>query len=170
MSRAPEFRLAPVDSLHPHEQVDEADVERLVEEIRRSGLVREPIWVSERDGVILNGHHRYAALRRLGVRRVPAWMVDYSDPAMELHRWRPGPALEKAEVVRRAKAGSLFPPKTSRHVWRGPSPAAHATTLAELQADGPDSGSLSVRRERARPGGSRYGRGHTPSAKREITE
>jgi L-serine kinase (ADP) len=155
VSAAPEFRLLPVASLHPHEQVDEVDVDRLVREIRRLGVVREPIWVARGDDVILNGHHRYAALRKLGVHRVPAWVIEYSDAAMELHRWSPGPPLEKSEVVRRAREGSLFPPKTSRHVWHGPRPAPHPTTLAELQADGPESGSLSVRPERARPGGSR---------------
>lgn len=155
MSAAPKFRLLPVASLHPHERVDEADVEHLVSEIRSLGLVREPIWVARGDDVILNGHHRYAALRKLGVRWVPAWVIEYTDPAMELLRWSPGPPLEKAEVVRRARVGSLFPPKTSRHVWHGPPPAPHPTTLAELQAEGPESGSLSVRRERVRPDGSR---------------
>jgi L-serine kinase (ADP) len=155
VSAEPEFRLLPAVSLHPHEQVDEADVDGLVLEIRRLGMVREPIWVARGGDVILNGHHRYAALQKLGVRRVPAWVIDYSDPAMELLRWNPGPALEKSEVVRRAREGSLFPPKTTRHVWHGPHPAPHPTTLAELQADGPESGSLSVRPERARPDGSR---------------
>jgi hypothetical protein len=155
VSRALEFRLVPVGSLHPHEQVDEADVDRLVKEIRRIGLVREPIWVAKADDVILNGHHRYAALRKLGVHRVPVWAVDYGDRAMELDRWGPGPALEKSEVVRRAREGLLFPPKTSRHVWHGPAPVPHPTTLAELQAEDPESGSLSVRRERVRPDESR---------------
>ncbi len=155
MTRAPEFRLVPVGLLLPHEQVDSEDVRRLAAALRVQGLVREPIWVSETESVILNGHHRYAALQRLGVRRVPAWVVNYSDPAMQLGRWSPGPPLEKAEVVRRARAGDLFPAKTSRHVWHGPAPTPRVTTLAELQAEEPESGSLSVRRERVPPGGSR---------------
>ena len=155
MTAAPEFRLLPIASLHPHEQIEEADVVRLVQEIRTLGVVREPIWVASGSYVILNGHHRYAALQRLGVRRVPAWIVEYLDPSMELLRWDPGPPLQKTEVIRRAREGSLFPPKTSRHVWHGPRPDPHPTTLAELQAEGPESGSLSVRPDRARPGGSR---------------
>jgi L-serine kinase (ADP) len=155
VSRAPEFRLVPVASLLPHERVDESDVDRLAAQIRVQGIVREPIWVAEADGVILNGHHRYAALRRLGVRQVPAWVVDYSDPAMELGRWNSGPPLQKTDVIQHARSGSLFPPKTTRHVWHGPTPAPHPTTLAELQAEGPESGSLSRRREGSRPGASR---------------
>lgn len=152
MSRAPEFRLVPVASLRPHEQIDPADVEHLTEELRARGVLQEPIWVSLKEGVILNGHHRYAALQKLGAHRIPAWVVDYSDPAMELHRWGPGPSLDKAEVIRRGELGTLFPPKTSRHIWRGPAPAPHPTTLAELQADAPDGGSVPEPREPARPG------------------
>lgn len=152
MSRAPEFRLVLVSSLLPHEQIDPDDVTHLARELRERGVVREPIWVSAAEGVILNGHHRYAALQILGVRRIPAWVIDYSDPAMELNRWSPGPPLEKADVIRSARSGSLFPPKTSRHVWHGPAPEPHPTTLGELQADGPDGGSWPARREPARPG------------------
>lgn len=155
MTRGPTFQLLRLSTLHPHEQVDPVDVARLAGEIRDRGVVREPIWVSEAEGVILNGHHRFAALQRLGARSVPAWVVDYADPAMELARWGPGPPLDKAEIVRRARAGELYPPKTSRHIWHGPAPAPRVTTVAELQAEGPESGSLSVRQERARPGGSR---------------
>lgn len=155
MTPAPEFRLVPISGLLPHEQVEEPDVARLTAELRRQGSLREPIWVSAAEGVILNGHHRHAALLRLSARRIPAWAIDYADPAMELARWSPGPPLEKAEIVRRARAGQLFPPKTSRHIWHGPPLPPRVTRVAELQLDGPESGSLSVLSERARPGGSR---------------
>jgi L-serine kinase (ADP) len=155
VTRAPEFRLVPVKSLHPHEEIDQGDVELLVRQIRTQGLVQEPIWVAADTGVILNGHHRYWALRELGARWIPVWEVDYFDPAMEVGRWNPGPRPEKEDVIRRAREGRLFPPKTTRHVWHGPAPAPHPTTLPELQAEGPESGSLSVRRERAPPDGGR---------------
>ena len=154
MSHPPEFRLIPVTSLVPHEQIDPDDVERLSAEIRRLGMVQEPIWVS-RDGIILNGHHRYAALRKLGVHSVPAWVIDYPDPAMELHRWGPGAPPSKEEVVAHARAGGLFPPKTTRHIWRGPPPDPHPTMLAELQRDAPDNGSRPGPREPDRSEGPR---------------
>lgn len=153
MSHAPEFRIVAAATLLPHEQIDPADVERLSHEIQRQGMVQEPIWVS-REGVILNGHHRYAALRKLGVHSVPAWVVDYPDPAMELARWGPGLPPTKDEVIAHARAG-LYPPKTTRHVWRGPAPAPHPTTLAELQCDSPDNGSWPGPPAPARRDGSR---------------
>ncbi len=155
LSPAPSFELVPARTLLPHEQIDEADVERLASDLRKRGLLEEPIWVARRERVILNGHHRFAALQRLGARWVPAWVIDYADPEMELARWGSGPPLTKQEVIRRARAGELFPPKTSRHIWHGPTPAPHPTTLAELQAERPGPTLGSVPREGGRPGGPR---------------
>jgi L-serine kinase (ADP) len=155
VSQPPEFRLVAAKSLRPHEQIEEADAEHLATHIWELGIVQEPIWVSREEGVILNGHHRYAALRKLGVPTVPAWIVDYHDPAMELSRWGPGPLPTKDEVIARGRTGELYPPKTTRHIWRGPAPTPHPTTLAELQADAPDNGSRPVPREPARPDRSR---------------
>ena len=170
MTQAPEYALVPLASLLPHESVDAADVAGLVREIRGRGFVREPIWVARTERVILNGHHRFAALQVLGVRRVPAWLVEYSDPAMALARWGNGPPLQKAEVIRRARAGDLYPPKTSRHQWRGPDPAPHPTPLAELQTEGPGGGPEPARRAPVDPAVPRYGKAHSPSANRSMTE
>jgi ParB-like chromosome segregation protein Spo0J len=66
--------------------------------------------------VILDGHHRYAALVRLGARRIPVAFVDYKDPKIRIESWRAQETPPtKAEVVARAVAHHLFPPKTTRH-------------------------------------------------------
>ena len=115
MTRAPEFHLLPIRSLAVHEEIDPAKVDELVEEIRRTKVVREPIWVAADHHVILNGHHRFTALQRLGAVRVPAWVVAYDDPRVRLDRWGPGPPLSKEEVLARAKSERPFPPKTTKH-------------------------------------------------------
>lgn len=131
MSRDPEFALVPIAELHGHEQIDEDKVVDLVEEIRRAGVLIEPIWVSRDTLVILNGHHRVEALRRMGAERVPAWLLDYESDTVGIEPWRPGPPIPKAEVVRRAQAGHLFPPKTTRHSVHVELPP-HTTPLVEL--------------------------------------
>jgi hypothetical protein len=131
MSRHPEFRLIPIDSLQIHEEIDPEKVDELVREIRASGVVVEPIWVAEDSHVILNGHHRFSALRQIGAVKVPAWVVAYDDPRVELDRWSPGPPLSKAEVVARARAAQPFPPKTTKHTISAPLPS-HPTPLSDL--------------------------------------
>jgi len=87
----------------------------LVANLRSTRIVREPILVAEESLVILNGHHRVAALRQLGARTAPAWVVDYGDAAITLDRWDDGPRLAKSDVIARARSGHPYPPKTTRH-------------------------------------------------------
>jgi hypothetical protein len=110
------FALVPIAELREHEEIEESDLPRLIEEIRALGQLEYPIWVAEGSHVILNGHHRVAALRRLGAVRAPAWLLDYHSPAVHVDRWSPGPPISKAEVERRAQDGLLFPPKTTKHI------------------------------------------------------
>ncbi|MCI4319225.1 MAG: ParB N-terminal domain-containing protein [Thermoplasmata archaeon] len=109
------FALLRPERLRIHEEIVPERVEALVQEIRGSGRVEQPILVARGSGVVLDGHHRFEALRRLGVSKVPAWVVDYEDTLVQLDRWDSGPALSKSDVVERARAGRPFPPKTSRH-------------------------------------------------------
>lgn len=111
----PEFALVPIARLKRHEAFEASKVDRLVAEIKRTGEFTDPIWVARGSFVILNGHHRVEALRRLGARRAAAWIFDYHGDAVELQRWDAGPPIAKEEVEERAERGELFPPKTTRH-------------------------------------------------------
>jgi L-serine kinase (ADP) len=112
----PEFELLPIGALRVHEEVDPDAVRRLAQAIRRAGVVEEPIWVAKGSGVILNGHHRYHALRALGAQRVPAWVLDYEDSRILLGRWNEGDPISKEDVLRHAESGTPYPIKTTRHI------------------------------------------------------
>lgn len=131
MSEPPEFEWWPADRLLIHERIEPKRVEKLARQMQRSGVCDTPIWIDRATGVVLDGHHRYAALRRLGATRIPVWALDYADErVISLERWKPGPAISKAEVIRRARAGDPFPPKTTRHVIHVSLPA-HPVRLSE---------------------------------------
>jgi hypothetical protein len=131
MSHPPAFELVDASRLKIHEEIDPAHVARLVEALRKDGYVAEPIWVARDSHVVLNGHHRLAALRELGAVRVPAWVFDYESDDVELARWYDGPELRKPDVVARAASGRPFPPKTTKHTVRIHLPE-HRTPLAAL--------------------------------------
>ncbi len=133
MSEAPEFALVPLDRLRGHEEHDPQKVDELIAELRRTGVFSDPIWVARGTWVILNGHHRVEALRRLGLKRIPAWILDYNGEAVDVERWAPGPPIAKDEVVRRARQGRPFPPKTTRHRLRVDLPL-RSVPLSELAA------------------------------------
>jgi predicted TIM-barrel fold metal-dependent hydrolase len=125
------FALVPLSGLREHEEVVEAKVRALARELRRRRVFVDPIWVARGSNIILNGHHRAAAARRLGAERIPAWIVDYDSDLVLLARWTPGPPISKAEVVRRAAEGRRFPPRTTRHSLAVPVPA-RPTPISEL--------------------------------------
>lgn len=110
------FEILPVDRLRPHEAIDGEVVRRIVRDLHHRRLFIDPIWVARGSNVILNGHHRWAAMRAIGAQRIPAWVFDYlSDPTIQLDRWTPGDPISKQEVLAAARSGRLFPQKTTRH-------------------------------------------------------
>lgn len=114
------FEFVDVRLLHAHERVDPALLDHTADEIRRDGFLKKPILVADVDYVILDGHHRYEALRALGCRRVPAYVIDYRSDVVQLGLWPEAEVKEitKEEVLRRGLADDPFPPKTTRHTLR----------------------------------------------------
>lgn len=110
------FALVPVTELREHEQVVESRVAALAKRLVEDGHVDQPVVADARTGVVIDGHHRLSALRRLGAARAPVHLIDYMDPAVTLTTWRAtDPPPTKEEVVRRAIERNPYPPKTTRH-------------------------------------------------------
>ncbi|MFH0961307.1 MAG: ParB N-terminal domain-containing protein, partial [archaeon] len=101
----------------PHEMIRKGRLEEIRRKIKRSGIFREPIIVDRKDYIIIDGHHRTEALKKLGARKVPAILVDYGK--VRLASRRKGLLVTKELVVETALAGKVFPPKTTRHFVRG---------------------------------------------------
>jgi hypothetical protein len=130
---APPVELVPADRLLAHEEVVEPRVEELVRLLRREGVIRLAVVADAASLVVLDGHHRLAALRRLGCRRIPVLLVDYRRADIRVGTWRRGEVPPtKDEVLAHAGAGKLFPPKTTRHFfpWKL---REQPVKLAELQ-------------------------------------
>lgn len=110
--------LKPLEELSPHERIIEERLRDLTERIDAAGTFNLPILVDADTGVILDGHHRYYALRNLGIKRIPVLQVNYrEDPDIDL---APGPRcplenLTRDDVLEMGQSGEVFPPKSTRH-------------------------------------------------------
>lgn len=111
-----EIREVALELLREHEQVESERLHQICEEIRREGRLRHPILVDKRSGVILDGHHRFRAYKKLGFETIPCVLVDYQSDIISVRPRRPDIAVSKDEVIRRALSGELFPPKTTQHL------------------------------------------------------
>ncbi len=129
------FELLPIDRLRAHEATNPLLLRVTIEAIEREGEVRRPLLVEREHHIILDGHHRFAALRALGCRRAPAYVAAYSTPMIQLSTWPGAPVdhITKEEVVRQVmERKMLFPPKTTRHIVQVQLPD-HPVSLEELR-------------------------------------
>jgi hypothetical protein len=108
--------LVPINALRQHEQILNKHMMRIQRDLVRDGMIKDPIIVDQRTMVILDGHHRYNALKRMGYKYVPVYLIDYSSDRIAVVAWRAGEHVTKAEVMRAGLTGNLMPAKTSRHI------------------------------------------------------
>ncbi len=76
------------DFLRPHEETILSKTNYVMENISRSRILRRPLIIDKNSFIIIDGHHRYEALVRLGVRKIPVILVDYiNDESISLDKW-----------------------------------------------------------------------------------
>lgn len=117
------YTLMPIEALRDHEEIKPPALEKLTEAIRNDGELQKPVLVDKVHHVVLDGHHRLNALRAIGVKMVPVYLVDYFDARIELHFWPDAEVhgfgydnVDKQAVIDKACAGEVYPPKTTRHI------------------------------------------------------
>lgn len=74
-----QFLLIPIKNLLVHEETKPQHVVEVARSIARLGRVIRPIIVEERTLTIIDGHHRFKALRILGARYAPVVLARYGD-------------------------------------------------------------------------------------------
>ena len=115
-SKKDEVVFLEMEVLKEHEEIRPDYLEALKNEILCDGILKMPICVDEKTCIILDGHHRLQALKRLGCRRIPVVMVDYQSPEVKVIPWREGEAVTKEKIIDTALSGGRMPSKTSKHM------------------------------------------------------
>ena len=91
-------------------------MEQLKDEILSDGILKMPIAVDKTTYIILDGHHRLHALKKIGCKRIPVILFDYQSPEIEVVPHRAGETVTKEMIIQTALAGRRMPPKTSKHM------------------------------------------------------
>ncbi len=102
--------------LKEHEEIRPEYLEQLKNEILSDGILKMPIAVDKKTYIILDGHHRLHALKKIGCKRIPVILFDYQSPEIEVIPWREDEMITKEMIIQTALAGRRMPPKTSRHM------------------------------------------------------
>ena len=105
-----------IETLREHEEIRPDYLEELKKEIVLDGKLKMPICIDKKTCIILDGHHRLHALKRLGCKRIPVVLVDYQSPEIKVIPWRAGETITKEKIIDIALSGKRMPSKTSKHM------------------------------------------------------
>ena len=105
-----------IEELREHEEIRPDYLEELKNEILSDGMLKMPIAVDRSTYIILDGHHRLHALKKIGCKKIPVILVDYQSPEIEVIPWREGEKITKEMIIDTALTGKRMRPKTSRHM------------------------------------------------------
>ncbi|MDI6805082.1 MAG: ParB N-terminal domain-containing protein [Candidatus Bathyarchaeia archaeon] len=127
MTEKQDLRIAllPIDSLKPHEKGSPLYLELLKQEILRDGLLKYPIIADEKTHVILDGMHRWLALKSLGYTLIPVILVDaFQNPKIRVGRRRihrytcnSDEEITIEKVLSAGLSGQLMKPRSTRHFF-----------------------------------------------------
>jgi hypothetical protein len=130
--------IIPIDILNPHEDVIESHIDYIAKDIVASGYIKYPIVVDSRTLIILDGHHRAEILKRLGIKYIPAFLVDYIQDYIDVYPLRKDIPVSKTSIIDMAiLKKSVYPPKTSKHIYHGFTilPSYTPLSILELLSD-----------------------------------
>jgi len=105
-----------IEELKEHEEIRPDYLEILKNEILSDGILKMPICIDKKTCIILDGHHRLHALKKIGCTKIPVVMVDYHSPEIKVIPWREGEMITKEKIIDTALSGKRMPSKTSKHM------------------------------------------------------
>ncbi|MGQ4832898.1 MAG: ParB N-terminal domain-containing protein [Candidatus Asgardarchaeia archaeon] len=79
-----------LDDLKPHEELDSVELEAFISSVVSSQTFWKAALVSRESLVILDGHHRWAGLKKLGAKKMPCVLLDYlKNNEIKIFTWYP---------------------------------------------------------------------------------
>ena len=115
-SKPKEIVFFEIEELKEHEEIRPDYLEELKNEIMSDGILKMPICIDKNTCIILDGHHRLQALKKIGCTKIPVVMVDYHSPKIKVIPWREGEMITKEKIIDTALSGKRMPSKTSKHM------------------------------------------------------
>ena len=109
-------QIVELESLREHEATDPKRLWRLMRQIKADGMLKFAIAIDQKTKIILDGEHRFTALKKLGCHRIPVVAVDYDSPLIIVKPWRKGEHWTKQDVKDISEKGEVFPPTTTKHM------------------------------------------------------
>jgi hypothetical protein len=108
--------LMDINLLNPHEEIIIKKKTKLTKFIKSFDeyYILSSILCCHKTHVIIDGHHRYFALKELGFKNAPVTKVDYSSNLICTGLNDNG--IPKDEIIKKGVSNDLFKPKSTQHL------------------------------------------------------
>jgi hypothetical protein len=109
-----DVKMIDIDLLNPHEKIIEEKKISLVKFIKsyKSYYIISSIVCCHESLLVIDGHHRYFALKELGFKKVPVTLIDYKSDSIRTGIMNP---LDKKFIIDVGKSSTLLEPKSTEH-------------------------------------------------------
>jgi len=109
-----DVKLVEINLLSPHEKVIEKKKSSLVKFIKsyENYYIISSIVCCHKSMLIIDGHHRFFALKELGFKKVPVTLIDYSHKSIRTGILNP---IDKDYIVNVGLSKELMEPKSTKH-------------------------------------------------------
>ena len=106
--------LLSVNKILPHEEVVLERMDKLVEYLTslKPYIIIPSIFICSKTNMIIDGHHRFYALQKLGYDKVPITRINYDSDLIKTHIHD---KISKNNLLEAAFSGKMLPPKSSFH-------------------------------------------------------
>jgi len=104
-----------IDVLKCHEEVVEDRLNSFVSYLKtlEEDVLISSIIVCDKTNIIVDGHHRYHALKHFGLNKIPVTFIKYDSPEIKAYY---DDRILKSEIIDVVNSGKLLSPKSSKHV------------------------------------------------------
>ena len=104
-----------VDIIMPHEKVllDKKDILKNNLKYKDEHIIISTILICSKSNMIIDGHHRHAALKELGYKKIPVTMINYFSDKIITGKNK---TLLKKDIISNSQNNNLYEPKTTNHL------------------------------------------------------
>ena len=104
-----------INLLIPHEKVvlDKKEILKNNLKYKDDDLIISTILICSESNMIIDGHHRYTALKELGHSKIPVTLINYFSDKIITDK---EDSFSKKDIILNSKRKNLYDPKSTKHL------------------------------------------------------